>query len=70
MEHIIYLGGLADPEQHIALTCAHGSKRDRALREGRVLGDGISGGRDHRFGQHFEMIRFMTELFPILPGPL
>ena len=43
----------------------------RALRGGQGPGDGISGGRDHRFGQHlFEMIRFMTELFPILPGPL
>ena len=28
VEHIIYLGGLADPEQHIAPICAHGSKPD------------------------------------------
>ncbi|MBN8655832.1 MAG: DUF2867 domain-containing protein, partial [Anaerolineae bacterium] len=70
IEHIIYLGGLADPEQHIAphmrsrietgLTLRKGSVPVTEFRAGVIAGSGSIS---------FEMIRFMTELFPIIPGP-
>ncbi|MFN8401127.1 MAG: DUF2867 domain-containing protein [Anaerolineales bacterium] len=70
MEHIIYLGGLADPEQHIAphmrsrietgVTLRKGSVPVTEFRAGVIAGSGSIS---------FEMIRFMTELFPIIPGP-
>ena len=68
--HIIYLGGLADPEQHIAphmrsrietgVTLRKGSVPVTEFRAGVIAGSGSIS---------FEMIRFMTELFPIIPGP-
>ena len=71
IEHIIYLGGLADPEQHIAphmrsrietgVTLRKGSVPVTEFRAGVIAGSGSIS---------FEMIRFMTELFPIIPGPL
>lgn len=71
IKHIIYLGGLADPEQHIA---PHMRSR---IETGRVLRDGTVPVTEFRAGVitgsgsiSFEMIRFMTELFPIVPGPL
>lgn len=70
IEHIIYLGGLADPEQHIAphmrsrietgVTLQKGSVPVTEFRAGVIAGSGSIS---------FEMIRFMTELFPIIPGP-
>lgn len=70
VEHIIYLGGLADPEQHIAphmrsrietgVTLRKGSVPVTEFRAGVIAGSGSIS---------FEMIRFMTELFPIIPGP-
>lgn len=70
LEHIIYLGGLADPEQHIAphmrsrietgMTLRKGSVPVTEFRAGVIAGSGSIS---------FEMIRFMTELFPIIPGP-
>lgn len=70
VEHIIYLSGLADPEQHIAphlrsrietgQTLRQGSVPVTEFRAGVILGSGSIS---------FEMIRFMTELFPIVPGP-
>ncbi|MGE5463415.1 MAG: NmrA family NAD(P)-binding protein, partial [Syntrophothermus sp.] len=70
VQHIIYLGGLADPEQHIA---PHMRSR---IETGRVLREGIVPVTEFRAGVitgsgsiSFEMIRFMTELFPIVPGP-
>jgi len=69
-EHIIYLGGLADPEQHIAphmrsrietgVTLRKGSVPVTEFRAGVIAGSGSIS---------FEMIRFMTELFPVIPGP-
>ncbi|MCB0102584.1 MAG: NAD(P)H-binding protein [Anaerolineales bacterium] len=71
IEHIIYLGGLADPEQHIAphmrsrietgVTLRKGSVPVTEFRAGVIAGSGSIS---------FEMIRFMTELFPIIPGPI
>ena len=70
VEHIIYLGGLADPEQHIAphmrsrietgMTLRQGSVPVTEFRAGVIVGSGSIS---------FEMIRFMTELFPVIPGP-
>lgn len=70
VQHIIYLGGLADPEQHIAphmrsrietgATLRQGSVPVTEFRAGVVVGTGSIS---------FEMIRFMTELCPIIPGP-
>ena len=71
LEHIIYLGGLADPEQHIAphmrsrietgMTLRQGSVPVTEFRAGVITGSGSIS---------FEMIRFMAELFPIIPGPM
>lgn len=71
IQHIIYLGGLADPEQHIAphmrsrietgVTLRKGSVPVTEFRAGVIAGSGSIS---------FEMIRFMTELFPIIPGPI
>lgn len=70
VQHIIYLGGLADPEQHIAphmrsrietgMTLRHGKVPVTEFRAGIIVGSGSIS---------FEMIRFMMELFPIIPGP-
>lgn len=70
VKHIIYLGGLADPEQHIAphmrsrietgVTLRKGSVPVTEFRAGVIAGSGSIS---------FEMIRFMAELLPIIPGP-
>ena len=71
VEHIIYLGGLADPEQHIAPHMRSRIETGRALREGNVPVTEFRAGVITGSGSiSFEMIRFMTELFPIVPGPL
>ena len=71
VEHIIYLGGLADPEQHIAPHMRSRIETGRVLREGKVPVTEFRAGVIAGSGSiSFEMIRFMTELFPIVPGPL
>jgi uncharacterized protein YbjT (DUF2867 family) len=71
LEHIIYLGGLADPEQDIAPHMHSRIETGRALREGNVPVTEFRAGVIIGSGSiSFEMIRFMTELFPIVPGPL
>ena len=71
VEHIIYLGGLADPEQHIAPHMRSRIETGRVLREGTVPVTEFRAGVIAGSGSiSFEMIRFMTELFPIVPGPL
>jgi uncharacterized protein YbjT (DUF2867 family) len=71
VEHIIYLGGLADPEQHIAPHMRSRIETGRVLREGKVPVTEFRAGVITGSGSiSFEMIRFMTELFPIVPGPL
>ena len=70
MQHIIYLGGLADPEQHIAPHMRSRIETGKVLREGQVPVTEFRAGVITGSGSiSFEMIRFMTELFPIVPGP-
>lgn len=70
VKHIIYLGGLADPEQHIAPHMRSRIETGAVLREGRVPVTEFRAGIIVGSGSiSFEMIRFMTELFPIIPGP-
>ena len=71
IQHIIYLGGLADPEQHIAPHMRSRIETGRVLREGKVPVTEFRAGVIAGSGSiSFEMIRFMTELFLIVPGPV
>ncbi|HSG45112.1 MAG TPA: NAD(P)H-binding protein [Anaerolineales bacterium] len=71
IEHIIYLGGLADPEQHIAPHMRSRIETGKVLREGKVPVTEFRAGVIAGSGSiSFEMIRFLTELFPIVPGPM
>ncbi len=68
--HIVYLGGLADPEQHIAPHMRSRIETGVVLRQGRVPVTEFRAGVIAGSGSiSFEMIRFMTELCPIVPGP-
>lgn len=70
VEHIIYLGGLADPEQRIAPHMRSRIETGNVLRAGSVPVTEFRAGVITGSGSiSFEMIRFMTELFPIVPGP-
>jgi len=70
VEHIIYLGGLADPEQDIAPHMQSRIETGQVLRAGNVSVTEFRTGVIIGSGSiSFEMIRFMTELFPIVPGP-
>ena len=70
VQHIIYLGGLADPEQHIAPHMRSHIETGATLREGTVPVTEFRAGVIAGSGSiSFEMIRFMAELFPIIPGP-
>ncbi len=70
VEHIIYLGGLADPDarigQHLRSrlqtgdTLRQGNVPVTELRASIVIGPGATA---------FELIRFLTEQLPLLPGP-
>jgi len=70
VEHIIYLGGLADERQQLALHLKSRIESGAALREagvpvtefraGVIVGSGSAS---------FEMIRFMAEQFPLMLGP-
>ena len=69
VRHIIYLGGLADPEQHIAPHMRSRIETGQTLRQGQVPVTEFRAGVIIGSGSiSFEMIRFMTELFPIVPG--
>ena len=71
VEHIIYLGGLADPEQHIAPHMRSRIETGVTLRKGIVPVTEFRAGVIAGSGSiSFEMIRFMAELFPLIPGPL
>jgi uncharacterized protein YbjT (DUF2867 family) len=71
VKHIIYLGGLADPEQHIAPHMRSRIETGKVLRQGKVPVTEFRAGVIAGSGSiSFEMIRFMTELLPIVPGPL
>lgn len=70
VEHIIYLGGLADPNQKIAPHLRSRIATGEVLRQGKVPVTEFRAGVIVGPGSiSFEMIRFMTEQFPILPGP-
>jgi len=70
VQHIIYLGGLADPNQDIAPHMRSRIKTGEVLREGKVPVTEFRAGVIVGSGSiSFEMIRFMTDQFPILPGP-
>ena len=71
VQHIIYLGGLADEEQHIAPHMRSRIETGAALRQGNVPVTEFRAGVIAGSGSiSFEMIRFMTELFPIIPAPI
>ena len=70
VQHIIYLGGLADEEQHIAPHMRSRIETGATLRQGKVPVTEFRAGVVAGSGSiSFEMIRFMTELFPIIPAP-
>lgn len=69
--HIIYLGGLADPDApnlaahmrsriETGISLRQGKSAVTEFRAGVIVGPGSIS---------FEMIRFLTECFPVLPGP-
>lgn len=71
LAHIIYLGGLADPEaENIAPHMLSRIETGNTLRQGSVPVTEFRAGVIVGPGSiSFEMIRFLTECFPILPGP-
>jgi uncharacterized protein YbjT (DUF2867 family) len=70
LDHIIYLGGLADPHQRIAPHMRSRIETGEVLRLGKVSVTELRAGVIVGPGSiSFEMIRFMTEQFPLLPGP-
>lgn len=71
VSHIIYLGGLADEEQHIAPHMRSRIETGATLRQGTVPVTEFRAGVIAGSGSiSFEMIRFMTELFPVIPAPV
>jgi uncharacterized protein YbjT (DUF2867 family) len=70
LEHIIYLGGLADAEQHIAPHMRARIETGSTLRQGKTPVTEFRAGVIIGSGSiSFEMIRFMTEFFPVFtPG--
>jgi uncharacterized protein YbjT (DUF2867 family) len=69
VEHIIYLGGLADTEQHIGSHMRSRIETGSTLRQGKVPVTEFRAGVVAGSGSiSFEMIRFMTELLPIILG--
>jgi uncharacterized protein YbjT (DUF2867 family) len=71
VQHIIYLGGLADPSApHLAPHMRSRMETGHVLRQGRVPVTEFRAGVIVGAGSiSFEMIRFLTECFPVLPGP-
>ena len=71
VQHIIYLGGLADPnDPRIAPHMRSRIETGEILRQGSVPVTEFRAGVIAGPGSiSFEMIRFLTEFFPILPGP-
>ncbi len=70
LEQIIYLGGLADPQSHISPHMRSRIESGAALREGSTPVTEFRAGVIIGPGSiSFEMIRFISEQFPLLPGP-
>jgi len=71
VEHIIYLGGLADPGKKISYHMRSRIDTGEGLREGKVPVTEFRAGVIVGPGSiSFEMIRFMTELMPVIFGPV
>jgi uncharacterized protein YbjT (DUF2867 family) len=71
VEHIIYLGGLADPGEDIGLHLRSRIKTGDILRQGSVPVTEFRASLIIGSGSiSFELIRYLTEQFPILFGPL
>lgn len=71
MEHIIYLGGLADPRDDIGSHFRSRIKTGDILREGSVPVTEFRASLIIGSGSiSFELIRYLTEQFPVLVGPL
>ena len=71
VEHIIYLGGLADPNaKHLAPHLRSRMETGETLRRGKVPVTEFRAGVIAGSGSiSFEMIRFMTEALPLIIGP-
>ncbi len=71
LQHLIYLGGLADPNApNLAPHMRSRIETGNTLRQGNVPVTEFRAGVIVGPGSiSFEMIRFLTECFPILPGP-
>jgi len=71
VKHIIYLGGLADPQGKIAAHMRSRIETGETLRKGKVPVTEFRAGVIVGPGSiSFEMIRFMTELMPVIFGPV
>ena len=71
VEHVIYLGGLADSRSHIAAHLRSRIETGEILQAGKVPVTEFRAGVIVGPGSiSFEMLRFMTEFFPIVPGPV
>jgi uncharacterized protein YbjT (DUF2867 family) len=71
VRHIIYLGGLADHQQGIAAHLSSRIETGASLRQGRVPVTEFRAGIIAGSGSiSFEMIRFTTEFFPVIPAPV
>jgi len=71
VQHLIYLGGLADPnDPHLAPHMRSRIETGEILRQGNVPVTEFRAGVIAGAGSiSFEMVRFLTECFPIVPGP-
>jgi uncharacterized protein YbjT (DUF2867 family) len=70
VEHIIYLGGLANPHRILSSHLRSRMETGETLRKGRVPVTEFRAGVIVGPGSiSFEMIRFMTELMPVIFGP-
>ena len=70
LEHIIYLGGLANPQRIISSHMRSRMETGETLRQGRVPVTEFRAGVIVGPGSiSFEMIRFLTELMPVVLGP-
>jgi len=71
VEHIIYLGGLADPDDDLGLHMRSRIQTGDILRQGIVTVTEFRSSLIIGSGSiSFEMIRYITEQFPILFGPV
>lgn len=71
LEHIIYLGGLANPNGKISSHMRSRIETGKTLRRGKVPVTEFRAGVIVGPGSiSFEMIRFMTELMPVIFGPV